>query len=144
MSEAGSRKLMELEALRGVAAVIVLFHHFLLVVAPRLHGRNFPDDPIALVRMPLFALVNGSAAVAIFFVLSGFVLTYHAMERRDWGQLLAGVAKRWPRLVPLVVIVNVASAIFVMLGLYHDHSWFGAGIFKPGTSVIGTRCAGLS
>jgi peptidoglycan/LPS O-acetylase OafA/YrhL len=42
MSEAGSRKLMELEALRGVAAVIVLFHHFLLVVAPRLHGRNFP------------------------------------------------------------------------------------------------------
>ena len=61
MSEAGSRKLMELEALRGVAAVIVLFHHFLLVVAPRLHGRNFPDDPIAMVRTPLFALVNGSA-----------------------------------------------------------------------------------
>ena len=94
MSEAGSRKLMELEALRGVAAVIVLFHHFLLVVAPRLHGRNFPDDLIALVRTPLFALVNGSAAVAIFFVLSGFVLTYHAMEKRDWVQLLAGVAKR--------------------------------------------------
>jgi peptidoglycan/LPS O-acetylase OafA/YrhL len=138
MSEAGGRKLMELEALRGVAAVIVLFHHFLLVVAPRLHGRNFPDDPIALVRTPLFALVNGSAAVAIFFVLSGFVLTFHAMEKRDWGQLLAGVAKRWPRLVPLVALVNVLSAIFLMLGLYHDHSWFGASIFKPGTSVIGS------
>jgi peptidoglycan/LPS O-acetylase OafA/YrhL len=138
MSEAASRKLMELEALRGVAAVIVLFHHFLLVVAPRLHGRNFPDDPIALVRTPLFALVNGSAAVAIFFVLSGFVLTLRAMEKRDWGQLLTGVAKRWPRLVPLVAIVNILSAIFLMLGLYHDHSWFGAGIFKPGTSVIGS------
>jgi peptidoglycan/LPS O-acetylase OafA/YrhL len=138
MSEAGGRKLMELEALRGVAAVIVLFHHFLLVVAPRLHGRNFPDDPIALVRTPLFALVNGSAAVAIFFVLSGFVLTFHAMEKRDWGQLLAGVAKRWPRLVPLVALVNVLSAIFLMLGLYHDHSWFGASLFKPGTSVIGS------
>ncbi len=138
MSEAGHPKLIELEALRGVAAVIVLFHHFLLVVAPRLHGRNFPDDPIALVRTPLFALVNGSAAVAIFFVLSGFVLTFHAMENRDWSQLLAGAAKRWPRLVPLVAIVNVLSAIFLMLGLYHDHSWFGAGVFKPGTSVIGS------
>ena len=129
---------MELEALRGVAAVIVLFHHFLLVVAPRLHGRNFPDDPIALVRTPLFALVNGSAAVAIFFVLSGFVLTFRAMEKRDWGQFLAGAAKRWPRLVPLVAIVNILSAIFVMLGLYHDHSWFGASVFKPGTSLIGS------
>jgi peptidoglycan/LPS O-acetylase OafA/YrhL len=138
MSEAGSRKLMELEALRGVAAVIVLFHHFLLVVAPRLHGRNFPDDPIAMVRTPLFALVNGSAAVAIFFVLSGFVLTFRAMEKRDWSKLLAGAAKRWPRLVPLVAIVNILSAMFVMLGLYHDHSWFGAGVFKPATPVIGS------
>jgi peptidoglycan/LPS O-acetylase OafA/YrhL len=138
MSEAGSRKLMELEALRGVAAVIVLFHHFLLVVAPRLHGRNFPDDPIAMVRTPLFALVNGSAAVAIFFVLSGFVLTFRAMEKRDWSKLLAGAAKRWPRLVPLVAIVNILSAMFVMLGLYHDHSWFGAGVFRPATPVIGS------
>jgi len=48
-------KLIELEALRGVAAAIVLLHHFLLVIAPRLHGRNFPDDPIGLVRTPLFA-----------------------------------------------------------------------------------------
>jgi peptidoglycan/LPS O-acetylase OafA/YrhL len=138
MSEAGRPKLIELEALRGVAAVIVLFHHFLLVVAPRLHGRNFPDDAIALVRTPLFALVNGSAAVAIFFVLSGFVLTFHAMEKHDWGQLLAGAAKRWPRLVPLVVVVNILSAIFLMLGLYHDHSWFGASVFKPGAWVIGS------
>jgi len=33
----------------GVAAFVVLLHHFLLIIAPRLHGRKFPDDPIALV-----------------------------------------------------------------------------------------------
>src|ERR1700735_4161538 len=124
MSEAGSRKLMELEALRGVAAVIVLFHHFLLIVAPRLHGRNFPDDPIALVRTPLFALVNGSAAVAVFFVLSGFVLTLRAIEGRDWRQIFIGVLKRWPRLALLVVTVNIISAMFFMLGLYQNSTWF--------------------
>src|ERR1700731_1859098 len=124
MSEADSRKLIELEALRGVAAVIVLFHHFLLVVAPRLHGRNFPDDPIALIRTPLYALVNGSAAVAAFFVLSGFVLTLRAMEKRDWRQILVGALKRWPRLVPLVVTVNILSATFFVLGLYGNSTWF--------------------
>jgi len=134
-------KLVELEALRGVAAMMVVFHHFLLVVAPRLHGRNFPDDPIALVRTPLFALVNGTAAVAIFFVLSGFVLTFRAMENGDWSQLLVGVFKRWPRLVPLVAMVNILSAIFLMLGLYQDRTWFGASAFKQDTFVIGSALA---
>ena len=136
MLTAGRGKLIELEALRGVAAMIVLFHHFLLIVAPRLHGRNFPDDPIALVRTPLFALVNGTAAVAIFFVLSGFVLTFRAMEKRDWSQLLVGAVKRWPRLIPLVAIVNLLSTIFLMLGLYQDRTWFGASAFKPEISVF--------
>jgi peptidoglycan/LPS O-acetylase OafA/YrhL len=134
-------KLIELEALRGIAAMMVLLHHFLLVVAPRLHGRKFPDDPIALVRTPLFALVNGTAAVAIFFVLSGFVLTFRAMEKRDWSQLVVGVLKRWPRLVPLAATVNVLSAIFLMLGLYQDRTWFGASAFKQDTFVIGIALA---
>ena len=118
MREANHGKLIELEALRGVAAVIVMLHHFLVVVAPRLHGRNFPDDPIALVRTPLFALVNGNAAVSTFFVLSGFVLTLRAMEHRDWRQIATGALKRWPRLVPLVVTTNILSAVFLLLGLY--------------------------
>ncbi|MFZ2156301.1 MAG: acyltransferase [Bradyrhizobium sp.] len=141
MLKVDSSKFIELEALRGVAAMMVLLHHFLLVVAPRLHGRNFPNDPIALVRTPLFALVNGTAAVAIFFVLSGFVLTFRAMEKRDWSQLVVGVFKRWPRLVPLAATVNVLSAIFLMLGLYQDRTWFGASAFKPDTFVIGSALA---
>ncbi len=141
MLKAGRGKLIELEALRGVAAMIVLFHHFLLVIAPRLHGRNFPDDPIALVRTPLFALVNGTAAVAVFFVLSGFVLTFRAMENRDRSQLLVGALKRWPRLIPLVATVNVLSAIFLMLGLYQDRTWFGTSAFKQGTGISVIRSA---
>jgi peptidoglycan/LPS O-acetylase OafA/YrhL len=136
MREANHGKLIELEALRGVAAVIVMLHHFLVVVAPRLHGRNFPDDPIALVRTPLFALVNGTAAISIFFVLSGFVLTLRAMEHRDWRQIVTGVLKRWPRLVPLVVTTNILSALFLLLGLYQDRTWFGTGVFDPDTPVI--------
>lgn len=142
MVNPGRRKLVELEALRGIAAMIVFFHHFLLLIAPRLHGRNFPDDPIALVRTPLFALVNGSAAVAVFFVLSGFVLTVGAMEDRDWRQFLIGVLKRWPRLALLVVVVDIASAIFFMLGLYRDSMWFNlhnyaaADTFEHAASVV--------
>jgi peptidoglycan/LPS O-acetylase OafA/YrhL len=141
MSKVDRGKLIELEALRGVAAMMVLLHHFLLVVAPRLHGRQFPDDPIALVRTPLYALVNGTAAVSIFFVLSGFVLTFRVLEQRDWSRLLVGVFKRWPRLIPLVATVNVLSAIFLTLGLYQDRTWFGADAFRQDTFVIASALA---
>jgi peptidoglycan/LPS O-acetylase OafA/YrhL len=65
------KKLIELEALRGLAAVVVLFHHFMLGFTPRLHGMLYPEQPYSLFGTPAFAFVNGSAAVIVFFVLSG-------------------------------------------------------------------------
>jgi len=73
--------------------------------------------------------------VAIFFVLSGFVLTFRAMQTRDWSQIVVGAVRRWPRLVLLVVAVNILSAI-LQSRLYQDRSWFGAKVFGPPTSVI--------
>jgi peptidoglycan/LPS O-acetylase OafA/YrhL len=135
---AGSAKLIELESLRGIAAFVVLLHHFLLEFAPHLHGRNFPDDPTAMVRSPLFALINGSAAVAVFFVLSGFVLTFRAMERRDWRQIVVGAAKRWPRLALLVLIVNLCSAVFLILGLYvhQGYAWTNPQTYQGPVDII--------
>src|SRR5690606_12773670 len=74
-------KLGELEALRGIASVIVLVHHALLGFAPGLHGLLQPDSPHALFGTPAFSLINGGAAVVLFFVLSGFVLTFRALEK---------------------------------------------------------------
>lgn len=56
-------RIFELDALRGVAACIVLFHHFRFM---------FSMDPPRMFLRPLFA---GRYAVAIFFTLSGFVLS---------------------------------------------------------------------
>jgi peptidoglycan/LPS O-acetylase OafA/YrhL len=65
----GISRLPSLDALRGVFALIVVAHHFLLALAP---------DSIAIVaalkETPAAALVAGRAPVIVFFVLSGFVL----------------------------------------------------------------------
>jgi peptidoglycan/LPS O-acetylase OafA/YrhL len=122
---AESRKLIELEALRGIAACVVFVHHFLLHYLPHFHGRPFPDDPFALVRTPLFALINGSAAVAVFFVLSGFVLTARAFETGTQQSLITGSLKRWPRLALPVVVANIFSGLLLAAGLfvYQDRDW---------------------
>ncbi|WP_262029296.1 acyltransferase family protein [Microvirga sp. Mcv34] len=111
-------KLAELETVRGVAALVVLVHHSLLGFAPRLEGLFFPAERFGLFGTPLYAIVNGSAAVTLFFVLSGFVLTYRAIGAQNSSGLGLAALKRWPRLAGPVVIVSLASGLLVWAGMY--------------------------
>jgi peptidoglycan/LPS O-acetylase OafA/YrhL len=113
-----SRKLVELEAVRGIAALIVLLHHSLLAFAPRLEGLFFPAERFALFGTPLYAFVNGAASVTLFFVLSGFVLTYRAIGAQSSAGIGLAVLKRWPRLAGPVVIVSLVSGLLFWAGMY--------------------------
>ena len=68
--------------------------------------------------MPWFALFNGTAAVTVFFVLSGLVLSRAYLLTGDVSIIRRGALKRWPRLAGPVVIVVVVSAILDRFGLY--------------------------
>lgn len=112
-----SERLTELEAVRGIAAVVVLFHHCLIGFLPTISGLVVPAQPWSLYGTPFFAFLNGTAAVVLFFVLSGFVLTYRAVETGDTRLLLVGALKRWPRLAFPVLIVNLGAGALFALGL---------------------------
>ena len=112
------KRLIELEATRGIAALVVLVHHLLLAFFPRFHGLLFPDEPVSLFGTPLFALVNGSAAVVLFFVLSGFVLTVRAFRTQSTFPLVLGALKRWPRLAVPVLAVNICAGLLAGWALY--------------------------
>ena len=76
MLNPNSKRIIPLEASRGIAAFIVVLHHFLLGFNPALHGwmGGFRSDH-GIAGTVLFVFINGPAAVVFFFVLSGFVLT---------------------------------------------------------------------
>jgi len=88
-----------LEALRGIAALVVIAWHLVLGFAPARSG-IFPGMDMALswVGRPWYAIINGTAAVVFFFVLSGFVLTRQALLDGNSRRLVVGIFKRWPRL----------------------------------------------
>ncbi|WP_368259248.1 acyltransferase family protein, partial [Blautia wexlerae] len=75
-------RLRSLDGLRGLAAVIVLVHHALLVIpalAAPYYGQTVqPGLPWLLVHTPLHLLWAGTEAVYLFFILSGLVLTLAA------------------------------------------------------------------
>ncbi len=76
------RRFYELDSLRGVAALTVVFHHFFRICSPSVV--HFID------RTPLRLLAAGHQAVILFFLLSGFVLTlpYKKNGRLNYGPFL--------------------------------------------------------
>jgi peptidoglycan/LPS O-acetylase OafA/YrhL len=135
-----------LEALRGIAAVVILLGHTTISFFPSLYGAFGASDPaFSLGRTPLFGLINAPAAVIFTCVLSGFVLTHRYFSTHDDAIVWRGTIKRWPRLAgPALISVIVGWAGFV-LGLYwyreasalFETPWlesFGAG--SPDPSLV--------
>ena len=104
------RKDASLEALRGFAAIVVVFWHSMLAFYPAASGVfDFPLDQ-SLAGQPWFGLLNGRAAVGFFFVLSGFVLTRGYFQTNNDIAIARGAVKRWPRLaVPVLAAVLMPS-----------------------------------
>lgn len=102
-------KNLSLEGLRGVASLIVFFAHAVFMYFPYLGSlmRPYPDaqaksivDAI-LIYPPFNLLYCADAAVVVFFVLSGYVLTTKYFQR-DSTQLLESAAFRryWRLILP--------------------------------------------
>lgn len=103
------KKDIALEALRGMAALsVVLGHSWVTFNAPG--GPSIPQL--------LHILVNGSAAVVFFFVLSGYVLTKRFVETENYRSLANSILKRWFRLLGPVTMAFLLSAALFKLSLY--------------------------
>jgi peptidoglycan/LPS O-acetylase OafA/YrhL len=101
------KHLGELDSLRGIAAVAVMFFHFHFLWEESPHPRW--EEKLFMVP-PLKFLIGGHAAVILFFLLSGFVLALPQI--RGKRQSYAGyISKRICRIyLPYLVALSLAVA----------------------------------
>lgn len=101
-----------IQALRGIAALMVVFYHANQLVAARIGAE---------------ALAWGEFGVDVFFVISGFVMVY-AVERRPGITPATFLRDRINRIVPLywIMTLALAAAVFVR------PSMFDAAVFDVG------------
>jgi peptidoglycan/LPS O-acetylase OafA/YrhL len=90
-----------LDGLRGCAACVVLFGHLAIAL-----------------NSPLMGFFNGNAAVCVFFVLSGYVLT--DLSRRSELTLQAQAVRRYLRLVGPILLTSTFAWALLALGLYRN------------------------
>lgn len=107
-------RLVPLDGLRGIAALIVFAHHALALLYGPLAGvaeYHWPAYPrlahSALQHVPVGWMFNGAFAVSFFFVLSGFVLTLAVGAKAETPRIARLMAYRLLRLSPLVVVATL-------------------------------------
>jgi peptidoglycan/LPS O-acetylase OafA/YrhL len=122
--ERGGQKLLYLESLRGIAALIVVFTHFTGSFLPAAAGgAKFPlHSPIDLLlySTPLSIFVGGNFSVCIFFVLSSFVLTRGFFMTGNRELLTNGAFKRYFRLMPAVALSVLIAYVLLKFGFFFN------------------------
>lgn len=107
-----------LDALRGYAALIVLNHHY------------FPWTQNAIIQWPFIRLIrSGRGMVDIFFVISGYVLSYRLlqlMRAKQEGPMLSAFASSFFRRY-IRLYGSAAAAIFITVMVM----WMGWGPLPP-------------
>ena len=153
-------KINSAESIRGLACMAVVFSHLIFTFYPLLHSAN----PANIHKMstleslvynsPFGFLYSGSAAVFIFFVLSGYVLSYAILSKKNINQkILSMTVKRYPRLaIPALTSCIIAYLVFFIdVDKSNVSEWFsGYGSFNFGLvdaiyqGTIGAFIFGLS
>jgi peptidoglycan/LPS O-acetylase OafA/YrhL len=97
-----------LDGLRGWAAVVVLFHHIFIDGLPANH---FMADRLFWAKM---FFMNGTFAVCLFFVISGFSLSIGYLQTGDERGLARMAAGRYLRLaLPIFAICAITYLLLV-------------------------------
>jgi len=100
----------ELESLRGIAILMVFFHHIDAFVLPQFYG--------ASIKVPFLLwafVVEGNSGVSLFFVLSAFLLSLPFLKQAAGGKrqsLVQFYKRRALRILPLYYAAVVFGSLF--------------------------------
>lgn len=123
----GSSRQTHLDSMRGVAAFIVIILHFFAVFYPSTtfgikqgYIQHYEWES-AFHYFPLNLLLAGRFAVCLFFILSGYVLSYSVLgEKNNKLKIFSYVIKRPVRLGGLVLFTVLLGAFLWNTGLLYN------------------------
>lgn len=135
-----TQRLAYLDGLRGIAAVLVVIHHLMIGFYPATYTRTSEVHSGGAVEWilhdtPLGIVINGGLAVALFLLLSGYVLSLQFDSWENFSAVPTTTIKRLSRFFFLILACNVLAWGLIALGQTWNHQaaqitgswwWLGA------------------
>jgi peptidoglycan/LPS O-acetylase OafA/YrhL len=112
-----TEKINYLNSFRGIAAMVVVIWHFVADFFPAMLTMSTSMAHVSVVESwirdtPLAVLYNGIFSVFVFFVLSGYVLTYKFFQTKDKEIIISSAARRYIRLfIPVMMSIFFAYSL---------------------------------
>lgn len=131
--------------LKGMAALIVVLHHFVYAFFPAAQTAEYEISHIGVVEMiihrsPLYFFVNGEFMVKVFWCVSGFLLASLWHKEHNIEKLRRRIINKYLKLVmPVLASVYLAYVLMQCGGMqnavtaqYTWSSWYGNFyLFRP-------------
>jgi len=153
IKENTDNKILHLEGLRGILAIIVVINHFILLFYPvyfigSFDLKDFINSPssykILLANTPANIFMNGSFAVCAFFGISGYVLTLSYKKSNELKTLQKNILKRYVRLIIPVIATCLLIYLLFVSGAFTKANYpanspnldFGQSLFKNDLSFL--------
>jgi peptidoglycan/LPS O-acetylase OafA/YrhL len=133
-----SRRLPEVDGLRGLAAATVVLHHSLIVV-PAIHDDTRAQGLTALNALkysPLDVFVVGTQIPLLFFLISGFVLALPFVNGRAPGFarfVVKRVTRVWPAYAAACMLAFFAAGVMGGKAISAISGWPGKVWLSPAT-----------
>ena len=119
-------KLDYINGLKGIGAGIVYLCHFVFAFYYGMYSLEAADChlpgnlDIGIGQSPFNTFFSGNFAVRLFLVISGYVLCLGYFRTRDKKRLMTSAAKRYIRLMPVILVTNVLICLLMLAGAYQN------------------------
>lgn len=119
-----SEKILYIEGLRGLAMVVVVLNHFAAAFYPAIiFGEQAPMHIFFesfIYKTPLGIFFSGIFALSIFFLLSGYLLSYKFFKFNHEVPLISSMVKRYLRfMIPSLISILTAYILLKYNLLYN-------------------------
>lgn len=133
-----------LDGLRGWASLLVFNFHFLFTYTWKIAvGWGFNGENYGIWQLPiLHMVVSGHIMVAIFFVISGYVLSYKPLKMirsRSWEQTFTALASSTFRRALRLYLPSVVGITLVMLAVRAGVYDYSHHVINQGYTIQGTN-----
>lgn len=133
-----------LDGLRGWASLLVFNFHFLFTYTWKVAvGWGFNRENYGLWQLPIIHMaVSGHIMVAIFFVISGYVLSYKPLKMirsRSWEQTFTTLASGTFRRALRLYIPSIVGITLVMLAVRAGVYDYSHRVINHGYTIQGTN-----
>lgn len=121
----GGGRIEYITGIKGYMCIVVVLFHLMICFYPATYfadaasySQGYID--VFLGSSPLFGIINGSFAVFVFWMISGFLFGIAFLRNDDLGAATSRAFRRWPRLfIPMAASILLGFVI-IRLGLTHN------------------------